>query len=184
MVLCSHLTILNLIKLIFQILHCIPGFDVDTRNYMMYKFFWKNSDLLKDDGFLHVPYIDIFFFTEDEEYLWALSRIKKHRIVFRKTDIFPLTHRPFEDQMVPLPRTFENLCNTMYDSSVCVSRDFDHLRDRPLIPFYEYEYKPCTFFKKFYPFIERVNVSIQGKPATAEIKMLGKKLLSNFTVFH
>ncbi|CAG5131421.1 unnamed protein product, partial [Candidula unifasciata] len=167
-----------------QILHCIPDFDVDTRSYMMYKFFWQQSEPMRNDDLVHVPYIDIFFFTEDAEYIWALSRIKKHRLVFKKADIFPLTSRPFEDQMVSVPRRFEHLCTTMYDPTVCVSRDYDHLSGRPLIPFYEYEYKPCNIFRKYYPFVERQEVVTEGKLATVEVKKLGKKVLSNFTVFH
>ncbi|CAL1533914.1 unnamed protein product [Lymnaea stagnalis] len=167
-----------------QILHCIPDFDVDTRSYMMYKFFWKRSELIKGEDLLRVPYLDIFFFTENDKYIWALSRIKKHRIVFRKEDIFPLTTRPFEDMTVPLPKKFEYLCNTMYDPTMCVSRDYDHLKDRLLIPFYDYQYIPCAVFKKIYPFVERREIVVDGRQATLEVKKIGRKLLGNFTAFH
>ncbi|KAH9496088.1 hypothetical protein Btru_012703 [Bulinus truncatus] len=167
-----------------QVLHCIPDFDVDTRSYMMYKFFWKKNDLLKGDNFLRTPYIDIFFFTENTEYIWALSRIKKHRLVFKKEDIFPLTHRPFEDIVAPVPRRVEHFSRTMYNPTTCVSRDFDHLKDRPMIPFYEYQYIPCQVFAKIYPFVERKDVVVEGKNATIEYRKIGKKLLGNFTVLH
>ncbi|KAI8778313.1 CAunnamed protein product [Biomphalaria glabrata] len=167
-----------------QILHCIPDYDVDTRSYMMYKFFSKKNNLLKGDDFLRTPYIDIFFFTENAEYIWALSRIKKHRIVFRKEDIFPLTYRPFEDILAPVPRKVEHFCTTMYDPTTCVSRDFDHLKDRPLVPFLEYQYTPCDVFKNIYPFVERKNFILQGKNVTIEYKQIGKKVLSNYTVYH
>ncbi|XP_005103925.2 uncharacterized protein LOC101851970 [Aplysia californica] len=167
-----------------QILHCIPGFDVDTSTYMMYKFFYEKSLHPVGEKFYRYPNIDIFFYTEDSKFMWSLSRIKKHRMLFKVLDIFPLTYRPFDGKMVPVPKDFEQLCATMYDPEKCVSRDYDHFRNRPMVPFYEYEYVPCEFFKKMYPFVERKTTRLGNKEATVEIRRIGKKVLSNFTSYH
>ncbi|RUS79472.1 hypothetical protein EGW08_012776, partial [Elysia chlorotica] len=76
---------------------------------------------------VRVPYIDMFFFTEDADYIWAMSPFKKHRILYKKAAIFPLLRRPFENNMAPVPRDYLRMCSgKQYDASVCVSRDFDH----------------------------------------------------------
>ncbi|XP_059165982.1 uncharacterized protein LOC131948394 [Physella acuta] len=166
-----------------QVLHCIPGFDVHTENNMMFKFFWNQSPLWKGETFIRFPFIDIFFFNEDADYIWAMTQFKKNRIVFRKSDVFPLSYRPYEGLVVPVPGAVEKICKTVYDPKVCVSRDFDHL-NRHFLPFYQVEYVTCTAFDRIYPFVVRHDVIVNGRSVTVEYRKLGRKMLSNFTVFH
>ena len=150
---------------------------------MMYKFFYEKSKHPVGEKFYTYPNIDIFFYTENEQFMWSLSRIKKHRMLFKVSDIFPLIYRPFEGQMVPLPRDYVGLCLAMYDPEQCVSRDFDHFRNRPLVPFVEYEYVSCEFFRKMYPFVNRTSVTRPGGGNTVlELRQIGSKVIGNFSV--
>ena len=54
-------------------------------------------------------------------------------------------------------------------------------RNRPLVPFLEYESLDCTFFHNMFPYIERREVTIGGRRAEVEERKIGKKVLSNFT---
>ncbi|KAH9496090.1 hypothetical protein Btru_012706 [Bulinus truncatus] len=166
-----------------KILHCVPGFDVHADNNMMFKFFWNHSPLWKNENFIRFPFIDIFFFNEDSDYIWAMTPFKKNRIVFRKDDIFPLDHRPFEGLMAPVPRKMEEICRTVYSPEVCVSRDFDHLT-RHFIPFYKVDYIQCRQLFRIYPFVIRHNSVVEGRQVTFEYRKIGRVTLSNFTVMY
>ncbi|XP_055861030.1 uncharacterized protein LOC106065749 [Biomphalaria glabrata] len=166
-----------------QILHCIPGFDVHASNNMIFKFFWQQSSLWKNEPFIRFPFIDIFFFHEDADFLWAMTSFKKNRIVLKKSDVFPLEHRPFEHVLAPVPRRLEEICRTVYSPEVCVSRDFDHA-SRHFIPFYRVDHVDCRRLHRIYPFVFRHSAFIQNRQAQVEYRKIGRVVISNFSIYH
>ena len=164
---------------------------------MMYKFFWEGSrvqfredrDALPSHPSLtspkvRVPYIDMFFFTEDSHYIWAMSAFKKHRILYKKTTVFPLLWRPFEGSMAPVPRDYMRMCSgRQYDASVCVSRDFDHMNKRPLMPFFDYRSISCEPFEEIYPFVKRKYKQLNGRDSVLETLQLSEAKIKEYEFF-
>ncbi|XP_059168491.1 uncharacterized protein LOC131950395 [Physella acuta] len=100
-----------------DVLSCVEGYELSINPNMHWKFFKKDS---------HFPFIDIFFFTEDANYVWALTHYVNKSLTYKKTLVFPLSHGPFEDFLVPLPGKLEALTLTEYDPDYCQSPSLCH----------------------------------------------------------
>ena len=80
------------------------------------------------------PYIDIFFYAEDDQFIWAHAYyIMRMTFVLPKADVFPLTTGSFEGINVPLPRRSEHLAGRMFSRGFCLSPDAHH-RDHKELP--------------------------------------------------
>ena len=69
---------------------------IDTSNGM--KLYTKNG--VESGHSWTAPFLDIFFWDEDEKYIWHGSRDKKNS----KKDVFPVVYRPLGKKKYPAPR--------------------------------------------------------------------------------
>ncbi|XP_005101775.1 uncharacterized protein LOC101851052 [Aplysia californica] len=72
------------------------------------------------------PFIDLFFFAENQEFVWALTPYTRHTFLLRKADVFPLTTGRFEGLQVPVPRRTDKILKALYHFSRCESRSSNH----------------------------------------------------------
>ncbi|CAG5119518.1 unnamed protein product [Candidula unifasciata] len=108
-------------KLVRHGLSCIEGFGLSVTNYMHWKFFSNNSQ--SSPGF---PFVDIFFYTENKHFIWAMSKSTSYYLVFPKADTFPLTTGQFEGLRVPVPKNVDMLLKVRYNYDTCQSRSMNH----------------------------------------------------------
>lgn len=118
---------------------------------------WKfhKTDLPK---FLHKPfkwpYIDIFFFQENDTHIWdEVARYSK-AYSFEKRDIFPLIPRVFGAMVLPAPCDTQKILEQNYHITLCRSRQFSHMMELPLFSFSTRDV-PCSQIKHVFPFVER-----------------------------
>jgi hypothetical protein len=139
---------LNAFKALNQTLieiYLVPG-KRKKDNY--YKIFYKNSPYAGNYSW-RFPYIDIFFYAQNETYLWNLIG-KKIKIDMKY--IFPLILRPLGQLWVPAPRKPQEIFQfDPFDE--CLSHFWDHRNE---IRIKQHRIK-CNELKDIYPFVERNN---------------------------
>lgn len=137
-------------KLVRHGLSCIEGFVLSVTNFMHWKFFPNSSQ-----PHLGYPFVDIFFFTENDRFIWAVSRSTSYFLVFPKTDTFPLTTGQFEGLTVPIPKSTDSLLKDRYDYDICQSRGMDH-KTHAVMSWSEVSSIPCsslTYLYDMYNFV-------------------------------
>lgn len=105
-----------------------------------------------------VPYVDVFFFLENETHIWNASPYFPDEI-WIKSDVFPLQLRPFGDLLLRAPCNVEAMLGraALVDEStgdyVCVSPSYNHLTERQSLV------RPisvsCGDLAHLYPFVVR-----------------------------
>ncbi|XP_060592164.1 uncharacterized protein LOC132746907 [Ruditapes philippinarum] len=97
------------------------------------------------------PYVDIFFFLENDTHIWDENSMYSSTYIFHKKDIFPLTFGLFEHLIVHVPRCTENVLSKTYNIELCVTSVYSH----------KYETQstssqlslPCKRLYNFFPFV-------------------------------
>lgn len=112
-------------KEIRNVLGNIEGFELYAPSDSQWKFYMKSASSFPDKPF-KFPNIDIFFYTEDETHIWALTKGLKHDLVYRKSDIFPLAYRPFEEFQVPVPWNLDLVVHKAHDQHTCITPEYIH----------------------------------------------------------
>ncbi|XP_005103976.1 uncharacterized protein LOC101864638 [Aplysia californica] len=108
-----------------EALSCIEGFHLRVQPNMHWAFRRQRY---------RFPYIDIFFYAEDETHIWALAYyIMRMTFVLSKKDVFPLTTGFFEGHLVPLPRYADRVARKVFEYDYCLSPDAHH-RDHVELP--------------------------------------------------
>lgn len=62
--------------------------------------YFSDGKLIPDNTVKKWPFLDIFLYTEDSNYVWGLNYVHLRKFVFLKKDVFPLKYVPFESFMV------------------------------------------------------------------------------------
>ncbi|CAI9719312.1 Hypothetical predicted protein [Octopus vulgaris] len=97
------------------------------------------------------PYVDIFFFKENETHIWDdISHVSKE-FTFRKDKVFPLHQRPFSSMQLSAPCNPLHMLN-MYNIQSCKSRTMSH-KHEVVLPRNYYRVVPCQVLTDFYPFV-------------------------------
>ncbi|KAH9502767.1 hypothetical protein Btru_069738 [Bulinus truncatus] len=108
-------------------LSCISGFTLDASTNSKWSFYSSNGKVIPVTTDKLWPFLDIYFYTEDDWYVWALNYVHLRKFVFRKEDMFPTKLVPFESFMVPVPgRLLEVLQQEYVTPDLCVSHYMDH----------------------------------------------------------
>ncbi|CAL1536850.1 unnamed protein product, partial [Lymnaea stagnalis] len=68
-------------------------------------------------------------YTENENFIWAVSSSTSLYLVFAKAETFPLTYGRFEGLSVPIPKYTDRILKVRYDYEICQSRGMDHKSD-------------------------------------------------------
>ncbi|XP_059153113.1 uncharacterized protein LOC131938905 [Physella acuta] len=111
-------------KLVRHALSCIDGYILSVTTYMHWKFYPNSTDPR-----LGFPFVDIFFYTENENFIWAVSSSTSLYLVFAKADTFPLTTGQFEGLSVPIPKNTDKILKNRLDHGICQSSAMNHKTD-------------------------------------------------------
>ncbi|KAK6982292.1 hypothetical protein BgiMline_017665 [Biomphalaria glabrata] len=106
-----------------EVLSCIEGYVLKVDPIMHWKFFVNTS---------WYPFIDIFFYTGNDEYVWAITDYTRRTMVLEISHVFPLSTGVFEGIEVPTPKDTEIILRKQYDLDTCVSRSSNHETSQPL----------------------------------------------------
>ncbi|CAL1539362.1 unnamed protein product [Lymnaea stagnalis] len=107
-----------------RVLSCVGGFLLHVNQNMHWKFF-PNSTTPRY-GF---PFIDIFFYTGNDEYVWAVTHYLAQSVIFAKKDTFPLTTAEFEGVLAPVPKNTDVLVRQVFDYEWCQSPSYIHAHE-------------------------------------------------------
>ncbi|CAG5135320.1 unnamed protein product [Candidula unifasciata] len=129
-------------KSVGRLLGCIQGFDLVVSYVGHWKFFPNSTQ----HGH-HFPFIDIFFYAEDEDYLWAVTDYLKQTVVFPKKHTFPLNTASFEGLIVPVPKDTDYILRSVFDFETCQSSSYNH-KEGMSIP--EMSTVPCSSLTYLY----------------------------------
>ncbi|GFR93974.1 lipopolysaccharide cholinephosphotransferase licD [Elysia marginata] len=100
-----------------EALTCLKGYELGVAPNMHWKF--------KPAG-KTFPFIDIFFYMENDHYMWAVTDYTRRTFTLRKEDVLPLRPAIFEGVSVLLPRRTELITKELYGYNSCQSRSLDH----------------------------------------------------------
>ena len=146
-------------EILHAVLSSVPGFELFAPHDVQWKFYVNTSKPFPDKPF-KFPYLDIFFFKEDEYFVWAITQGLKHDLVHRKQDIFPLLRRPFEGRLVPVPHNLPLLVDDSHDVNECITGEYNHKTNE--VFYYSGKVSvPCSDLRDVYPFVDR-NVKSRG----------------------
>ena len=93
------------------------------------------------------PFIDIFFYAENDRYIWATENYLLESLMFRRSDVFPLVLAPFESLLVPTPRHTEVILRKSFDIETC----FTGGSHRKKVPRRKTFQVPCSELDYLYP---------------------------------
>lgn len=97
------------------------------------------------------PYIDIFFYNENETHIWDdISHFAKE-FTFRKDKVFPLHQRLFASMQLSAPCNPLHVLN-MYNIQSCKSCTMSHKHEL-ILPRSLYRVVPCQELTDYHPFV-------------------------------
>ena len=136
-----------------------PDFDLfmpctDLKDPRMWKFYSTTGTKVTMGSFKW-PFVDLFFFEENMTHIWNpepyyLSQGE----VYPKSKIFPLVRRPLGQLELYSPCDPVYMLNHDYDTSICVSREYDHRSGMRLFQFSQTRI-PCEKLSSFSPLVNR-----------------------------
>src|SRR6218665_1019615 len=124
------------------------------------------------------PYIDIFFYRENETHVWDAHPLYRPKNTWLRRHIFPLHRRPFGNLSVIAPCNGPVVVGSHSYISLCVSGWFSHMTETHLSqpPLSV----PCDRLAHMYPFVRSRQVN--GSSVVVETLMLGNMPISNITI--
>ena len=134
----------------------IKEFEIypDLRTYKFFKVYGQS--LINHRGF-NWPFVDIFSYKQNQTHLWDDGWYPEF-IIWEKSRYFPLTYRPYENGLHPVPNdiVYGLEQEGKYDiNNICISHNYDHKLDK------EYDRSVveaihCKTLYPFYPFVKRI----------------------------
>ncbi|CAL1532762.1 unnamed protein product, partial [Lymnaea stagnalis] len=123
---------------VLETLACVEGHFLLVQTNMHWVFFESSN---------RYPFIDLFFYTENNQYIYAVTQYTRRTFVLIKSEVFPLTEGQFEGIPVPIPGHTGVILRKQYDFDDCVSRSSDH---RTGDSFDDIISVPCSSLKYMY----------------------------------
>ncbi|XP_012945516.1 uncharacterized protein LOC106013683 [Aplysia californica] len=134
-----------------DVLCCVEGYTLVPRNFMHWKFFQNSSLLIRNAPEIRFPFVDMFLYAEDEEYIWSITEYNIQNLAFRKQDVFPLSRAPLEGKDYPVPGRSEYVVRTQFQGlDTCVSPGMLHKYNHALTQA-EKSALPCSRLRHMYP---------------------------------
>ncbi|OWF48402.1 uncharacterized protein LOC110453106 [Mizuhopecten yessoensis] len=133
-------------------LESLPKYTLYRPPLVQWKFFSKNITRTKRP--FAWPYIDIFFFGENETHIWDKAHRYTQLYVFRKVDVFPLQFKPYQGSLQPVPCNSPHVLSRTYDPTLCTTSSYTHKAERPKDPETRKTVKCQSLYRKF-PFVFR-----------------------------
>lgn len=156
------------------------GSSVSDRDYIyQWKFYPTEGHAVFGRSY-RSPYVDVFFFYENETHIWNGSPSFRDSEIWPKRLVFPLRRRPYGDVKVPAPCNVDAFLGRNFNASACRSRQFSHYFDLPLIS--RTVTVPCERLAHLYPFVRRrTRTEPRRRPLVEEVLMLQRLELGRFT---
>ncbi|XP_069138642.1 uncharacterized protein [Argopecten irradians] len=133
-------------------LESLPEYTLYRPPLVQWKFFLKNTTRSKIP--FAWPYIDIFFFGENETHIWDKANRYTQLYMFRKVDVFPLQYKPYQGSLQPVPCNSPRVLSRTYDPSLCTTSSYTHKEERSKEPGSRRTVKCESLYRKF-PFVFR-----------------------------
>ncbi|KAK3696393.1 hypothetical protein RRG08_062685 [Elysia crispata] len=109
---------------------CVEGFKLIPKKTMHWKFFSLEGSIIRNSPMYRFPFIDLFFYMEDEEYMWALTSYNLQNLLFQKRDVFPLSQAMLDGHLYRIPWSANQLVQRQFgDLDRCVSPSNMHKFD-------------------------------------------------------
>ena len=129
----------------------IPGYALCTPRSKQWKLYQSNNNTKRHCSENMWPYVDIFFFSENDTHVWDNNEMYQFVYNFAKQDIFPLTTSIFEGELVMVPRNTHNVLQRSYDVNLCVSALYSHknesVREQKIVSL------PCKRLLPYFSFV-------------------------------
>lgn len=116
-----------------------------------WKLYWTNGRPIRNKEY-RWPYIDIFFFAENQSHIYDEQDVYRKEFNFPKAHVFPLCLRPFAGRMLPVPYNSLAVAGRNYNLSMCHSLEISHKLEVTLFQRY---IVPCSQLRNLYPFVHR-----------------------------
>ncbi|PVD21423.1 hypothetical protein C0Q70_19596 [Pomacea canaliculata] len=130
-------------------LRSVPGFRLYAPRNQQWKFFMMDGP----GDFYQWPFLDLYFFAEDDTHVWALTPMIKHELLAERGHVFPLTSVRWETWLLPAPRCLTRILTGSYDINTCLRGTETH---KPNQTVYLQTHKvPCSRLHHVYPFVLR-----------------------------
>ncbi|GFO04937.1 lipopolysaccharide cholinephosphotransferase licd [Plakobranchus ocellatus] len=150
-----------------------PDFMLHSPHGEAWKFFWIKPRTLLHKQF-RWPYIDIFFYLENKTHIFDEQVLFRSSYAYKKTDVFPLSIRPFAGAFLPVPCHIKAVLERTYSPSLCISLRFSHkLESTP--PRQLRAILPCKHLHGYYPFVHRE--LLEGEERVKEELKLGDRII-------
>ena len=131
----------------------IPRYALCTPRNKQWKLYQSDDKTKRHCSEIMWPYVDIFFFSENDTHIWDNNEMYQFVYNFEKEDIFPLTTSIFEGDLVMVPRNTHNVLQKSYDVNLCVSALYSHknesVREQKIVSL------PCKRLLPYFPFVLR-----------------------------
>lgn len=131
----------------------LPAYTLYRPPMVQWKFFLTNTTVVHQRPFSW-PYIDIFFFGENETHIWDKAKRYTQLYVYRKSDVFPLQYRPYQGSLQPVPCNSARVLSRTYDPSYCTTSTYTHKEERSKNPESRKTVKCESLYRNF-PFVFR-----------------------------
>lgn len=118
--------------------------SVQTNTLSQWKVYRKADD--------HWPFIDVFFYDENQTHLWDTAPQYQGRFVYHKKDVFPFKFRLFNGLCMPVPKNIRVILEQNYDVDRCQSPSFNHFTNS-WIPSKRRLNLPCNQLYAWFPFV-------------------------------
>ncbi|XP_046571490.1 uncharacterized protein LOC124279696 [Haliotis rubra] len=159
-----------------HVLSRVPGYELYAPSNVQWKFYMKSLAPIENKPF-RWPNVDIFFYTEDSTYIWGLTADIKGEFFVKKTDLFPLQYRPFENRRAAVPCNTRDILIRRYgDLDLCVSLAYGHKTSTSVT---DVKKRPCKELHSSYPFVFRSPGSHGGIVETLKV---GPHVVKNVTL--
>ena len=130
---------------------------------------------LQNDNASPWPYVDIFFYEENQTHLWDAGW-PYNFIIWEKEKYFPIKYRPLEDKFHPVPNDVEYALKRegKNDINLCETNSFNHIKEYVIT---NKKIVNCNEISELYPFVKYL---FNGDTTTEILKVNGT-ILSEYT---
>ena len=129
----------------------------------------------------HWPFVDLFFFRENDTHVWNPSD-NHPNLCWPRSVVFPLRQRPFDRHWLPAPCNVPRTLKVEFDISVCASRRYSHAYELT-IPWWSVAVRCSSLYDRFPMVFRQPNAAGTGSHQfVAETLVLGNRTLHTITL--
>ena len=133
----------------------MEGFSLDINDQMRGKFFEDSSYTSRTDPQIKFPFLDIWFYEEDSEYIWGITLYERWYLLYPLTSVFPLGRAPLDGKLYSVPRKAEELVRADFGLTMCKSNRGHRLKEID-----EIHTIPCRDLKALFDVFDSLDVSV------------------------